>query len=527
MIAVLFPFIGGVGLFLIGMMLLSRGLIAFSGQTLRKALIRFTDTPLKAYGSGAAMTAMMQSSTATAVTLIGFVSAGLVSFNHAIGVVMGASLGNTFASWVVSGVALRLNLSFYTLPLIGIGALCKLLSKGRLADLGMSLAGFGIMFLGLRTLQDALGGLTGHFDLAALPMGGLGAHLVIMLIGFAMTAILQSSTAAVATTLTAVHAGAISLDQAASVIVGASIGTTITSALVTIGSTTSAKRTALAHILFNLVTGLIAIVLLPAYLFVLNKSAYYFSFTPGAISLALFHTLFILLGSILFFPFITQFAALIARLLPDKKEDLTPNLDHSLLSVPTLALDTSQRTLIDLTEDILHIHQTLITNSGSVPLAVIQHNHQVLEKIFDFVTRIPVNTDEKHLNQAQIAQLHAIDHLLRLNSRQHHFIEDGHEIHPLGFAEGITIALNQLQLMHAGLKDNAPADWVKKIKAEAKQLKDVSNSARISLLQSPSQSTSNRAILLETDNYRWLERTAHHIWRIGHYLEQAQRAQNH
>lgn len=526
MIDVLFPFVGGVGLFLIGMMLLSRGLIAFSGHALRKALIRFTGTPLKAYSSGAALTAMMQSSTATAVTLIGFVSAGLISFNHAIGVVMGASLGNTAASWVVAGIALKLNLSFYTLPLIGIGALCKLLSKGRIADLGMTMAGFGIMFLGLRTLQDALGSLTGHFDLAILPVGGLGAHLIIMLIGLAMTALLQSSTAAIATTLTAVHAGAISLDQAGSVIVGAAIGTTITSALVTIGSTTSAKRTALAHILFNLVTGLIAIVLLPAYLYVLHKIATYFNVTPGAVSLALFHTLFILLGSALFFPFVNRFAALIERLLPEKKEDLTPHLDPSLLNMPELALDAAQRTLVQLTKEILEIHQALISQSGPVPLALLEQTHTALEKTFDFVTRIQVETDEKKLNQIQVAQLHAIDHLIRLTARQHYFIEESHQIQQRGFEEGVQTALDQLRYMEAGLQNQMAQEWVKKLKAQAKSLKDISNAARNSLLQTPGQTASNRAILLETDNYRWLERNAHHIWRIGYYLAQARQAQD-
>src|SRR5690625_7799214 len=96
---------------------------------------------------------MMQSSTATTVTLIGFVSAGLMPFVQAIGVVIGASLGNTAASWVVSGLALKINLSFYTLRLIGIGALLQLLGRGRWADLGLALSGFGILFLGLRTLQ--------------------------------------------------------------------------------------------------------------------------------------------------------------------------------------------------------------------------------------------------------------------------------------------------------------------------------------------------------------------------------------
>src|SRR5690625_1052351 len=144
MLDVLFPLIGGVGLFLIGMMLLSKGLVAFAGQSLSNVLVRFTGTPWRAFGSGTALTALMQSSTATTVTLIGFVSAGLIPFTQAIGVVIGASLGNTAAGWVVSGLALKVNLSFYTLPLIGIGAVFQLLGRDRISELGMFLAGFGI-----------------------------------------------------------------------------------------------------------------------------------------------------------------------------------------------------------------------------------------------------------------------------------------------------------------------------------------------------------------------------------------------
>src|SRR5690554_2544682 len=131
MLQAVFPFIGGLGLFLIGMMLLSNGLVAFAGGSLQKALIRFTGTPAKAFASGAVVTALAQSSTATTVTLIGFVSAGLITFAQAIGVVIGASLGNTATGWIVATLGLKVNLGFYTLPFIGIGALAKLLSKDR------------------------------------------------------------------------------------------------------------------------------------------------------------------------------------------------------------------------------------------------------------------------------------------------------------------------------------------------------------------------------------------------------------
>ena len=141
---VLFPFFGGLGLFLVGMMLLSQGLVAFGGHALKQALARFTGTPGKAVLSGTLATAVVQSSSATTVALIGFVSAGLISFHQAIGVLIGASLGNTATGWIVAGLGLKVNLGFYTLPLIGIGALLKLMARGRWAELGLALAGFGM-----------------------------------------------------------------------------------------------------------------------------------------------------------------------------------------------------------------------------------------------------------------------------------------------------------------------------------------------------------------------------------------------
>src|SRR5690606_38174471 len=140
-------------------------------------------TPYKAFASGALITALVQSSTATTVTLIGFVSAGLITFVQAIGVVIGASLGNSVPGWIVASVGLKIKLGFYTLPLIGIGALLKLLTSGRSSELGRALAGFGMLFLGLMTLQEGMQSLSASFSLAHLPSGSYGAHILILLIG--------------------------------------------------------------------------------------------------------------------------------------------------------------------------------------------------------------------------------------------------------------------------------------------------------------------------------------------------------
>src|SRR5699024_6558296 len=149
----------------------------------------------------------------------------------------------------------------YTLPLIGIGALLQLLGRGRWTDLGLSLSGFGILFLGLRTLQLSMTDGADMFNLEALPIGGIGAHLFTMLLGLLLSTLLPSSGAAISSTLTAFDAVAIDHEQGGGVIVWPPIGTTLARALTTIEATSAPRHPPLAYILLNLITGLIAILL--------------------------------------------------------------------------------------------------------------------------------------------------------------------------------------------------------------------------------------------------------------------------
>src|SRR5699024_9690078 len=151
-------------------------------------------------------------------------------------------------------------------------------------------------------------------------------------------------------------------------------GTTLTSALITIGATTAAKRTALAYILFNLVTGLIAIVLMPAFLFAVNQSVALLGFQPSAVILAAFHTFFILVGALLFLPFTPAFARLVERLLPEKESFKMQHLDDSLLGMPDIALAASQRTLEHVAQELFEKHkQALEQNNLTGPLDFFHH----------------------------------------------------------------------------------------------------------------------------------------------------------
>lgn len=185
------------------MILLSDGLKSFAGDSLRKALLRFTGRPAAAFASGALVTAVVQSSSATTLATIGFVSAGLLGFSQSVGLVIGASLGTTSTGWLVAGLGLKFSITQFVLPLIGLGAFLRLLGRGRLKSLGLALAGFGLIFVGIDFLQAGMAGVGGQVSLAGLPATGIWGHLLTMGIGIALTVIMQSSSAAVATILAA------------------------------------------------------------------------------------------------------------------------------------------------------------------------------------------------------------------------------------------------------------------------------------------------------------------------------------
>lgn len=525
MVDVIFRLLGGIGLFLLGMALLSDGLVGFAGAALRRGLLRFTGTPWRAFISGAITTVLIQSSTATTVTLIGFVSAGLIGYSQAIGVVIGASLGTTATGWLVAGLGLKVNLGYYTLPLIGIGAFMRVLGRGRWRHLGFACAGFGMLFLGLSSMQEGMQGLAEDFDFKALPSQGVWAHVLAMLVGVALTTVLQSSAAAVATTLTALHAGTIGFEQAAAVVVGAAIGTTLTGALVTIGGTVAAKRTALAHILFNLGSGLVAIIMLPVFLALLAWLNTHANLEPGAMSLALFHTLFIAVGVALFMPVVGHFQRLVARLLPERKQDMGRHLDVSSLGIPTVALEASQRALESITHQLIEVQRTLLAKPLDGPLReTLGKAHDGLNEALQFIARLPPLENEANLHHQRVAQLHAIDHLLRLCGRLQTEAVTVSEEHQAALAEVKTRMERILALVHDGLDGRAEADWQEDLERKGIELSVASQGIRTRLLESDNTQVDLAHALQLTDSLRSLERSATHVLRVCHYLMEGRQA---
>src|SRR5215468_3043352 len=343
--------LGGVRLFLLDMSVMTGGLKSLAGSRLRETLSKAAATPLSGTFWGALVTLIVQSSSATTMTTIGLVSAGLLTFSKGLALVFGANIGTTGTGWLIALIGVRVSLTAAALPMIFIGALVKLLGRGRLAAAGAALAGFALVLYGLTTLQQGMGGLAEQLHPADLPaVYGPGVRwwssmfgvLTLIVVGLAMTAVMQSSTAAIAVTLSAYFAGAVGLDQVCALIIGQNIGTATSSAMAAIGASSTAKRLALAYILFKLIAALIALVLFPVTIPLLVRAS---NTIDGVTLLAAYHTAYNVVGVAVLLPIGDRFTRFVERILPERESPLTRYLDRAALETPLAAEEAVRRTV--------------------------------------------------------------------------------------------------------------------------------------------------------------------------------------
>lgn len=361
MTATIFQILGGLALFLLAMEMMTNGLKNAAGRHLRHMLGHWTKTPLRGLASGFLITGLVQSSGAVTVATIGFVNAGLLGLSQSLGVIFGSNIGTTMTAWLVSLVGIGFNIEAIALPILTVGVGLKLVSgNSRSKAFGEALAGFALFFIGLSILKSSLESLTGGLDNSILLQNEYGLPAFI-LIGFLATVLTQSSSAALAIVLTAAAGGLIPLDNAAAAVIGANLGSTSTAAISALKATANARRLAIGHILFNVVTGIIALAILPVMLWIVALLTDWLDMdTNIAVSLALFHTLFNVLGAFIMLPFIPHFARLLGRLFRSKEEDSAEPrfLDNTLVTTPELAVgavDQEMKRLIGLTRGLLRV----------------------------------------------------------------------------------------------------------------------------------------------------------------------------
>ncbi|MEK0161065.1 Na/Pi cotransporter family protein [Pseudoalteromonas piscicida] len=335
--------LGGLGIFLVAISMMTDGLKLAAGSSLRRVLGVWTKTPPRGIASGFCMTALVQSSSAVTVASLGFVNAGLITMHQALGIVYGANVGTTITGWLVAAVGFKFNIQAIALPLIGIGALMKLLlPRSRLASAGMALVGFGLFFIGIDILKGAFEHIVAAFDLSQFTAEGISGMLTFLLVGMVMTTLTQSSSASIALTITAAASGMIGLYAAGAMVIGANVGTTSTSILASIGATSNAKRVAAAQVIFNVFTAMVAFAVLPVLFYLINHFTALFGVTADpALSLALFHTLFNILGVLLIFPLNDRLAGFLMKRFCSAEETASrPRfLDNTIAQTPELAIN--------------------------------------------------------------------------------------------------------------------------------------------------------------------------------------------
>jgi phosphate:Na+ symporter len=336
----------GVAIFLFGMLFLERGFKVFTGGTLETILRLSTDRLWKSLGFGMISTSVTQSSSLVSVITISFLSAGLIGLSAGIGIIFGANLGTTTGAWLVAGLGLKVNIAAYAMPMLVFGVILVLQKPKPLKGIGYLLAGLGFLFLGIHYMKEGFEAFKDSIDLAAYAIPGLKGLLVFTLIGVFATVVMQSSHATLVLIITALAAQQISYENALALAIGANVGTTITAMLGAMSASVDGKRLALAHLIFNVATGLIAIVFIQQFLAAVNILSAAVGIAPDndTLRLAVFHTLFNLAGIIVMLPFTTGLVRLLQNALPEKTRHIAePHfLNDAVLEMPDAAIEAAR-----------------------------------------------------------------------------------------------------------------------------------------------------------------------------------------
>lgn len=507
---------GGIGIFLFGMFVLTDALRQLASARMRSVLTHFTRSPYSGAVAGMFTTAVIQSSSATMVTVISFVGAGLITFPQALGVIYGANIGTTITGWIVALVGLKLSLSTVTLPALLVASLMRAAGNTLISRIGLVLAGFCLIFIGLGMMQEGAAVFQDLLTPQSFPADTWTGRLSLILLGAVITLIIQSSSAGVAMVLVLFSAGSLTLTQGASMIVGMDVGTTATAMLATLGGSRNMRRTAMAHVFYNLITGTMAFLFLG--LITKGLATVFAANDPAA--LVAFHSLVNILGAAILLPASGAFARMIIALTPSEEESLTDALDRKLLPDTLSALTAVQTAQTRIAHRIFAVLSHAIGQKDK-PRPAPSPDADIglaLGELETFLSAIQADPDRPRETGLFSDLLHETDHLRRLLKRSERL-----EFIPTLLSDR---KLRRPTLVFGAILCRAEKDDTGGIARRLARLEHwveqrTYQHRRSLLLGEHAGIYSLPEVFAHTDALRWLQRSLHHAARITAYEAEA------
>lgn len=329
MITQIFTLLGALAMFLYGMNQMSSGIQKAAGSRLRSFLGAMTSNPFKGVLTGFGITAIIQSSSATTVLVVSFVSAGLLTLLQAIGVIMGANIGTTVTAWIISLLGFKFDIASLSIPLFLVGFALMQSKKDKHHNIGEFVIGFSLLFLGLSTIKASVPDLRETPEVLAFIQNwtsfGFGSTLIFVVVGTILTLVLQSSSATMAITLIMLNQGWIPFEMGAAMVLGENIGTTITANIAAAMGNANARRAALAHTVFNLFGVIWALALFRPFIMLDRMVVELFGQFNPLLGLSMFHTLFNAINTLILIWFTPAIEKLVTRMIADKTVVQTPD----------------------------------------------------------------------------------------------------------------------------------------------------------------------------------------------------------
>lgn len=346
-------FIAGLGVFLFGMYHLERGLKGIAGRSFKQFIQRFSNKPIKGILTGASVTAVLQSSSLVMLLVLAFIGSGVIAFENAMGIVFGANIGTTVTAWIVATLGFKVNIAALSFPFLALGTLSYLMldSRPMIKNWGSFLIGFGLLFLGLDYMKTSIETIANQVDLQQYATLGLW---VFLLIGLVITVLIQSSSATIVIVLSAINANLITVEQAASIVIGANMGTTSTMVIASFKGSADKKRLAMANVIFNFTTGLICFFFLG---WLVDLTVDVLAINEPLMEIVFLNTVINFFGVILFFPFIPAFGKYMKRrFISSEPEGLSlyiKKVEPSVIDMALKAMDKELIHLYNLTRDFI------------------------------------------------------------------------------------------------------------------------------------------------------------------------------